>query len=128
MSYGKVMNMFKNRSKALFASALVATIYLVYIISYFTSINSEATNDTEAIGSALATALVMPHMFLLGLGVLFNWLGFFLRGTGFSLTAAILYCVAAVLFIPYAPMVLPAIVLGFVGYSKQKGINRSLKA
>ena len=77
----------------------------------------------EAIGAGIATLLVLPHMLVTWLGIIFGLVGFFTRKAGFHLTAAILYAVAAVLFILYALFLVPSIVLGFIGYSVQKKIN-----
>ena len=79
-----------------------------------------SSDSTEAIGGALATALVTPHMVVVGLGAIFSWLGFILRKPWGALVGAILYCVGALVFIVYAMFCIPLIILGFVGYSKQK--------
>ena len=79
-----------------------------------------SSDSTEAIGGAIATALVTPHMVLVGLGAIFSWLGFFLKKPWGALVGAILYCVGALVFIVYAMFCIPLIILGFVGYSKQK--------
>jgi len=63
-------------------------------------------------------------MVLILLSVLFGFLGFFLRKDGFSLTSAILYCVATIAFLMYFMFTVPLIVLNFVGYSKQKTMNK----
>lgn len=114
--------MFKNRSKVLFVCALLATLYVVYLICYFG--NSMMSGDSaEAIGGAIATALVTPHTVIMGLGAIFSWLGFFLRKSWSALVGAILYCVGSLIFIVYIMFGIPLIILGFVGYSKQKKIN-----
>lgn len=111
--------MFKNRSICLFIATSLSTIYLIYLLVYFGS--SMVTNDAaEAIGGAIATALVSPHMFFIGLGAIFGWLGFFLKLPWAALVGAILYCVAALMFILYAFICIPLIILGFVGYANQK--------
>ena len=72
------------------------------------------------IGGAIATALVTPHMLVIGLGAMFSWLGFFSKKTWAALVGAILYCVGALLFILYTLYCVPLIILGFIGYLKQK--------
>lgn len=117
--------MFKNRSKVLFVGSLLATIYVIYLIIYFSG--SMQSNDTsEALGGALATALVTPHMLMMGLGAIFSWVGFGLRKAGFALVGAILYLVAAIIFLVYAPICIPMIILGFVGYAKQLKISKNI--
>ncbi|EPY2272110.1 benzylsuccinate synthase [Clostridium sporogenes] len=118
--------MFKKRSKAFFTGLILATIYLIYIISYFYGILGDG-DTAEQIGSGLATALVTPHMVVLAIAVMFGWLAFGLSSSGFALTASILYTVAGVMFIPYIFFVIPSIILGFVGYANQKNINNKVK-
>lgn len=116
--------MFKGRSKALFVASLLTTIYVIYLIVHFGS-SIFVEDSAEALGGALATALVIPHIFMLGLGVIFGWVGFFAKKSWAALVAAILYCVGGLLFMLYIMFVIPSIILGFIGYSKQKKLNNS---
>ena len=115
--------MFKNRSKTLFICAVLATIYVVYLISYFGSSIGDL-NSGEEIGGAIATALVTPHMVAIGLGAVFSWISFFTRKAWAALVGAILYCVGTLLFVMYAYFCIPIIILGFIGYAKQKKITQ----
>lgn len=114
--------MFKNRSKSLFACAILATIYSLYLIIYFCSIMM-SSDSIEALGGAIATALVTPHMVLMTLGAIFSWLGFLLKKSWSALVGAILYCVAALVFMMYAMFCIPMIVLGFLGFANQRKIS-----
>jgi hypothetical protein len=115
--------MFEKRSKAAFWATLLALAYGVYAIVYWVGANASTADDAEALGAGIATALVLPHVITTWVGIIFGLIGFFTRGTGFQLTAAILYAVGGVLFIIYIVFLIPSIVLGFVGYSVQKKIN-----
>ena len=110
------------RSKILLTASVLATLYTVFLISYFGGgvLNADGT---EAIGGAIATALVTPHMFMFLLGAIFGWIGFFAKKSWAALVAAILYSVGTLFFIMYAMFGIPILVLGFVGYSKQKKLN-----
>lgn len=101
-------------------SALLGTAYLVYLISYFARLSSGAGNSNEAVGAAIAAAIVMPHMVCAGVGVVFNWLGWSLRLSWAALVAGILFAVSMVLMFIYAVFVLPSTVLCFVAYAKMK--------
>jgi hypothetical protein len=116
--------MFKSRSKVLFVSSLLISAYVIYLMYYFGS-SMFVSDGTEALGGAIATALVTPHMLVLGLGAVFSWIGFFFKKSWAALVAAILYCAGAILFLMYALFVVPSIILGFIGYAKQKHINQS---
>ena len=106
----------KKRSICVLLAVLIATAYLIYVFTYF-------MENADTTAGAIATAVVLPHMAVLAIGVLFGWIGYFTRGTGFILTSAILYSVAAILFVMYAVFLIPSIVLGFVGYVRQKKLN-----
>lgn len=114
--------MFKNRSKVLFVSALLASLYVIYLIIYFGSSMGDL-NSGEELGAAIATAMVTPHMVVIGVGAIFSWLGFFLRKSWSALVGAILYCVGTLMFMLYIMFGIPLVILGFVGYAKQKKIN-----
>jgi len=114
--------MFKNRSKVLFVCSLLASLYVVYLIMHFGSSIGDL-NSGEELGAAIATAMVTPHMVAIGVGAIFSWLGFFLRKSWCALVGAILYCVGTLLFILYIMFGIPLVILGFVGYAKQKKIN-----
>lgn len=113
----------KKRSVALWIATILATAYSIYLISYFTGVNTSAEGTAEQIGSALATVLVTPHMVMFALGAVFGWLGILLKASWSALVAAILYAVGAVLFFAYFMFALPIMIVGFVGYAKQKKIN-----
>ena len=59
------------RSKLLLASGTIGTLYLIYLITYFTNW-VVSTDGAEAIGAGLAAALVMPHMVCVAIAVIFN--------------------------------------------------------
>lgn len=117
--------MFENRSKAAFIGAVLATAYSVYSFIYWAQTNTGTADTAEAIGAGLATLLVLPHAITTAVGAILGLVGFFTRSAGLILTGAILFSVAAVLFLLYAAFLLPSIILGFVGYSAQKKLNRA---
>lgn len=113
---------FKKRSKILFISACIGLFYLIYLISHF-YVGVTTTDGAEQVGAAIATALVTPHMILIGVAVIFNWLGVFLKKNWMAMVSGILYGVGGVMFIIYIWFVIPMIVLSFVGFAKQKKLN-----
>ncbi|MDL2220202.1 hypothetical protein LJC55_00870 [Eubacteriales bacterium OttesenSCG-928-N14] len=104
----------------LLISAIIATAYCIYLIVYFSGTMSNAQTGTEAAGGVIATALVTPHLICVAIGAVFNIAVLFVQKRGFALVAAILYVVAAVLFLMYALFLLPSIVLSFIGYARMK--------
>ncbi|MGL4571232.1 MAG: hypothetical protein ACRCVJ_09220 [Clostridium sp.] len=114
----------QKHSKALLISAIIGALYSIYLISYFSS-GIMDTNGAEQVGASIATALVTPHMILVVLATIFNWVSYFTNKRGFALTAGILYSVGGVVFLLYILFVVPSIVLSFVGYANLKKINQA---
>ena len=110
------------RSKFLCFSNIVALAYAIYLIVHFVggTVNS---SGAEAIGGAIATALVLPHMIMFLVGAVFGWLGFFLKKSWAALVAAILYSAGTLFFLVYFMFGVPILIFGFIGYSKQKKLN-----
>ncbi len=119
--------MMKNRSKSLLTATILATIYAIYLITYFYG-NTASAEGAEAIGSAIATAMVTPHMTMFLIGAAFGWLGFLLKVNWGALVAAILYAVGVFMFLAYFIFSLPIMILGFIGFSNQKKLNNSAAA
>lgn len=116
--------MFKNRSKILFISGILGAAYTIYLISYFSGGISGAKDTAEGIGASIATALVTPHMILVAVAAIFNWVAFFTNKVWAAITAGILYTVGGIVFILYILFVVPMIVLSFVGAAKVKKMNQ----
>lgn len=106
------------RSKIEFLAAVTGTLYSIYLVRYFYD-----AADANLSGS-LATFIVTPHMLFCVLGSIFAWVAFFGNGRGMALAAAIMFCVAAVVFVAYAPLTVPMILLCFIGYAMIGRINR----
>ncbi|MBR5129512.1 MAG: hypothetical protein IKU67_05620 [Firmicutes bacterium] len=108
--------MFEKRSKILFVTCVAGTLYSLYLIIYF----GMALSD---IAGALATMLVTPHIVGMVLGTVFSWIGFWGKDASFVLISVIFYIASAVIFLAYIIFCVPMIVLGLIGYHKQKKIN-----
>ncbi len=116
------------KSKLLLASTILGTSYLVYIIYYFFGNVAAAPDTVEAIGAGIATALVAPHMFILMIAVIFNWIGWAAKATWGALVGGILYCVSAFFFLMYTPFVLLQIIFSFVAFAKMKKAKATISA
>ena len=113
----------KKKSVLLLISAILGVLYAIFIVTYFAGVGSGADGAAEAIGAGIARMLVMPHMICAVLAAIFNVLGWGMSSRGFSLTGAILYAVAAVLFPVYAMFVLIQMILSFIGFARLKKLN-----
>ena len=113
----------RKRSICLTVATVLASAYAIYLMVYFIG-GTAMASGTDAIGGAIATALVMPHMISVLVGAVFGWLGVALKKGWAALVAAILYSVATLLFLAYAMFTIPLLILGFVGFANQKKLNK----
>lgn len=111
------------KSKAAIIAGVLGILYTIYLMVHFGGAIVNTTSDAEALGGAIASALVMPQMILVLLASIFTLVGAFINKAGFVLTGAILFCVGAAVFFLYAIFIVPMIVLSFIGYSKVKKIK-----
>lgn len=109
----------KKRSKLALISWVLSLLYLVYLISYFAG-GMGSTSGSEQAGAAIATALIFPHMLVVGIGLIFNILGYFLNNRAFVLVGAILYSVSILLFMLYFMFVIVQMILSYVAFAKMK--------
>lgn len=112
----------RKKNKLALVSWILSLIYLVYLISYFGS-EISSTTGVEQAGAAIATALVFPHMLTVGIGLIFNILGYFLNNRAFILVGAILYSVSILLFMVYFMFVIVQMILSYVAFAKMKKVE-----
>ncbi len=112
----------QKRSKILIISSILGVLYSIFLLVNFGGAIFGASSDAEAVGGAIATALVTPHMICVVLATIFNVIAAIQSKSGLALTGAILYTVSGVLFLMYIPFVIPMIILSFIGYAKVKKV------
>ncbi len=113
----------RKRSILLTIATVLASAYAVYLFCYFVG-GTAAASGTDAIGGAIATALVTPHAVTILIGAVFGWVGVLAKKSWAALASAILYSVATLLFLAYAMFTIPLLILGFIGYANQKKLNK----
>lgn len=118
--------MFKNRSVTAFIAIVLALAYAIYCSAYTSTAGQNAGSSAEAAGQVIAALLVIPHLIITWVGVILGIIGFFVRSTGLLLTAAILFACGMFFFLLWGWMLIPSIVLGFIGYVQQKKIKANL--
>ena len=99
---------------------IIGAAYLAYSMNYWSSANTGTGSSAEQIGAGLATALVIPHLVMTGLGALFNLFALLMYSRPFALTAAILYTVALVLFPMYFMFVILQMILCYVAFARME--------
>jgi|AntAceMinimDraft_12_1070368.scaffolds.fasta_scaffold113519_2 hypothetical protein len=106
-------------------SLITILLGLGYAVLISTSIGTAfdetaAQGDAEAVGAGLGVLLLLPHIILTWLAVVFNLLGYFTKVPGFTLTAAIIYSVAAALGFVNIVFLIPIVVLAFISWVQEK--------
>lgn len=109
----------EKKNKLALISWVLSLVYVIYLISYFGK-GVGSTTGAEQAGAALATALVFPHALAVGIGLIFNMLGYFLNKRGFILVGAILYSVSILLFMVYFMFVVIQMILSYIAFAKMK--------
>jgi hypothetical protein len=107
------------RSKLLLISAIIATLYCIYLVFYFTS-GMGSSDGTEALGAGLAAALVVPHFIIVGIGTVFNWVAYGLKLRWAALVAGILFAASILLMPIYFMFVIIEAILCFIAFAKMK--------
>ena len=110
MKSGKKGNVF------LFISAIIGLAYSIYLIIYFGGAFFSTETAEEAFGNALATALITPHLISVAAAAIFNTVAALADKRWAALVGAILYCVSALLFPLYMFIVIPSVILSFIGF------------
>ena len=108
----------------LIIALIIGAAYLIYSFNYWGGVSSQAATSTQQAGAGIATALVMPHIVMVGLAVIFNALAFFLYNKPFALVAAILYTVALVLFPMYFMFVIIEMILCYIAFARMEKKNK----
>lgn len=101
--------MFNNRSKVAFAAALLGTLYTLYLLVYFTG------GDDS---SAVAFALVLPHIICNLLATIFAWIGFNKNHKGMMIASLVFFIIAIFAFMLYFLFDLPMVILSAVAIAK----------
>ena len=105
-------------------TVLAATGYFAFVVSSLASAFNEtagsSSSDAEIAGAAIGVSLFLPHVVIVGIGVLLNWVGYGVKMPGLTLTAAILYSVGALFGLVYILFIAPIIVLGFVAFAQER--------
>ena len=133
------------RSKTFLAANILSTIYVVFLVWAFGSIiiNLAVTDLADAVGATFAFLVELAgnvsdveaflvivfglfciHVAFLLLGFLFGWIGYAAKSSVLAKLAAVCYLLATIVFPVSFFIGLPMIIVGFIGGSKQKAINK----
>lgn len=110
----------QKRSKLLLAAAIISTIYIIYLINHINGIFDTSDSTAETVGMAIGAAMITPHAVLVGIGTIFNWLGWALKARWGALVAGILYSVSIVAMFMYTFFVILQTIFCFVAFGRMK--------
>lgn len=123
-----ILGFFKSRNLLLFISLVIALIYAIAQANHLTAatnaVNTATMETAEEIGTAIGTsigvAMLTPHVVLVFIGLVFNVIAWIMSASWSTLTAAIIFIVAAVLGVLGGNFifVIPSIVLCFIARSQ----------
>ena len=113
----------KKKSGFLLASAILSSLYLILLIYYCNNFDySSVSSFSELIGTKIGLTILKPHMYMTGLAIIFNWIGWSMNIKWSALTGGILYCVAVVLMPLYVLNLTLQIIFSFIGFAKLNNI------
>ena len=122
------------RSKVVLVFALLSIIYTVVLSVLWSSAQSTLTELFETdpwlaglgtVASGVASIVLLPHFISVVFGSILAVVGFISRNDGFVLAAATLFSVAVAMFFLSGLVLLPVVILGFIGYANQRRLNLS---
>ena len=120
------------RSKAAFVFAVLGTVYTVVLIALWSSSQSALTElfmtdpflaGFGTVAGGVASIVLLPHFISAVFASVLAIVGFLTRNDGFILAAATLFSVAVAMFFLSGLLLLPVVILGFIGYANQRRLN-----
>ena len=114
------------RDKVLLVSAIIAVVWFIIVCTSFADLMNATPTGTEAeqlgqeIGTAIGFVMQIPFLIVSFIGIVFNWLSWFMSKRGFAITAGVLFSVSVFLSIGNAIGYIPCLILCFVGASRLK--------
>ena len=110
----------------LLVSAIFAAVWFIIVCSGFADLMNATPTGTEAeqlgqeIGTAIGFVLQIPFLIVAFIGIVFNWLSWFMSKRGFAITAGVLFSVSVLLSIGNGFAYILCLILCFVGASRLK--------
>ncbi len=122
------------RSKVVLVFALLSVIYTVALSVLWSNAQSTLTQLFETdpflaglgtVAGGLASIVLLPHFISAVFGSILAVVGFLTQNDGFVLASATLLSVAVAMFFFAGLLLLPVLILGFIGYANQRRLNNS---
>lgn len=108
-------------------SAVIGLIYTIFIISYMANTGDSGATSAEQIGISIAMAMIFPHVVVVVVSVILNFVTVFTNSTVLGLLTGIFYSVSGLLMPIYILFVAAPIVLSWIGYVQLRKRNQKLE-
>lgn len=108
------------RNKAAALSFLLGIIYLLYSFAYFYH-DILGSYASITMGSSIARALILPHLFSALTGVCLSFLGFSLTRSRYTLSGGFFYAAAMVFYPPFSRYLIAPLLLALLAYAHMPG-------
>lgn len=120
------------RSKVVLFFAVLGAVYTVVVTILWSSAQSALTDlflsdpwlaGLGTVAGGVASIVLLPHYISAVFASVLGVIGFLSRNEGFILASATLLCVAVAMFFLSGLLLLPVVILGFIGYANQRRLN-----
>jgi hypothetical protein len=120
------------RSKVVLVFALLSAVYTVVLSVVWSRAQSALTElfmtdpflaGLGTVAGGVASIVLLPHFISTVFGSILAVVGFLTRNDGFVLAAAILFSVAVAMFFLSGLILVPVVIMGFIGYANQRRLN-----
>jgi hypothetical protein len=120
------------RSKVVLVFALLSAVYTVVVSVVWSRAQSVLTElfmtdpflaGLGTVAGGVASIVLLPHFISTVFGSILAVVGFLTRNDGFVLAAAILFSVAVAMFFLSGLILVPVVIMGFIGYANQRRLN-----
>jgi hypothetical protein len=120
------------RSKVVLFFAVLGAVYTVVVTILWSRAQSALTDlflsdpllaGLGTVAGGVASIVLLPHYISAVFASVLAAIGFLTRNEGFILAASTLFCVAVAMFFLSGLLLLPVVILGFIGYANQRRLN-----
>lgn len=108
----------KEKSILLLISAIIGTLYSLYLVSHFWIPILTSTNIFEQIGIKMVESIVRQHIILVIIATGVTWYGYIKKDKIFTLISGIVFIIAGISFTRYIAYVVPSAILSLYVYYK----------
>ena len=120
------------RSKVVLVFAVLGALYTVVLAVLWSGAQSALTElfltdpwlaGLGTVAGGVASIVLLPHFISAVFASVLGLVGFFTRNDGFILASAILFTLAVAMFFLSGFLLVPVVILGFIGYANQRRLN-----